>query len=448
MLRPVHAYAHGMFRLLQPADNTWRRYVPVLAVALFAVVLMIRLAPQVQDAHENADGAAGSDFKIAVYGPNVLVSEGRNPWDADNSVPRFGDAPASPILPSSYTLHPLLTRLGYPNSLTAFIILSALVVAFGTRSICRSIGLGFYTSLVIALIVSLSTTERYNIALGQTGAALIAAMAFFAVRHAPVRRWWHVAEQFLHGATILVFFAKPTFALAFLAADLAYSRTMRTFVRAAAVVIAVGGLHLLWMAHDTGVGLGGLVRSIRVSADFLLTQPLQRLSGDRTDLLNLLTQSTVVDVLALAVCAAALVWLNRLRSTTLFERLLLGTTMLTALTYHHIYDTLPLVTLLLACILLWPWPSATAVAAGLVITGQVRTFGFLSRRIQDLIGIDWFALQARLVFFVCVGVTALALLQIRRRDAPVTADQQTTETLPMLLRSSWSRRRSREVPNV
>ena len=159
-------------------------------IVLIAGLAAYRMQPLIADSRDASATGIGTDYRATVSGPNILVSEHDNPWDADASVPRFGPYPATPILPVSYTAYPLLTRIDYRNGLTVFLCSSILLVVVGCGRIARSLGLSRLMALLVSSAVVLSPTNLYNLALGQTGAGLVAAVAFFAVRAHNSQRWW------------------------------------------------------------------------------------------------------------------------------------------------------------------------------------------------------------------------------------------------------------------
>ena len=107
-------------------------------IALIAGLAAYRMQPLLADSRDAPATGIGTDYRATVYGPNILVSEHKNPWDADESVPRFGPYPATPILPVSYAAYPLLTRIDYTDGLTVFLCCSILLVVVGCGQIGRA----------------------------------------------------------------------------------------------------------------------------------------------------------------------------------------------------------------------------------------------------------------------------------------------------------------------
>lgn len=386
------------------------------ACAALALLAITRLWPMIEGA-ANGDIRYGEDFLTAVYGPNELVAEGTNPWSVEAAVPRYGSYPATPIIPSSYLAFPALDAIGREATVTGWMVLTILITVVGIRSITRSLGCGPEAAWLISLLVLNSPPSLYNVEQGQTGAGLIAAAAFFAVRARPTPRWWDHAEAGLHLATICYLFAKPTFALGFLAAEFAYRRRVRLFAIIAPTIVVLGGISMLVISARTDLSIGTLVDSARAAGELLGEAPVNRMDGDRLDLLSLFWPSPVLDVFMLLVAAALVVVINRLPGTTLHERLLLGTTAATLLTYHHIYDSLPLLGMVAATAALWGVRRGVVLAVALVVVGWIDDVNRISTTWQDVIGIDWFVLRSRLVFFLCLGVAAVVLVDRRRRLA-------------------------------
>jgi hypothetical protein len=296
-------------------------------------------------------------------------------------------------------------------------LLTILITVLGTRSIVRSLGCSAAASWLIALLVLNSPPSLYNVEQGQTGAGLIAAAAFFAVRARSNPRWWDHAEAGLYLATICYLFAKPTFALGFLAAELAYRRRAKLFLIIAPTVVVLGSISMLVISARTNTSIGTLVDSARAAGELLGEAPVNRMDGDRLDLLSLFWPSPVLDVLMLLVAAALVVLVNRMRDATLHERLLLGTTAATLLTYHHIYDSLPLLAMVAATVVLWGLRRGVVLAGALVVVGWIDDVNRISMAWEDTIGIVWFVLRSRLIFFLCIAIAVIVLVEHRRRTA-------------------------------
>ncbi len=386
-----------------------------LVIAAVAALAAVRLQPLIADAPDAPSRNAGVDFRVNLYGPNVLVSEGKNPWNPALSVPRFGVFPASPIWPTSYSVHPLLARLDYSSVLTGFMCVSVLLVFQGSRRIVRSLGVNSVMASLVGALVVLSPTHLYNVALGQTGVGPVVLVAFFAVRAQANRSWWHHLELWLYGATALMLFAKPTFALTFLAANLAYENSARVFARFFAAAAGIGLVAFVYILVRSDVGLGSIVRSMRESSTILGDAPVNRMDGDRLDFLSLIAPSPLIDLLMLAVVVGVLVWINRLPDTVLRERLVLSVGVVTIGTYHHVYDSLPLLALMCATVLIWPLARAVALAVGLVVSGWLYGLLAITNAITSVVSIDPFALQSRIIFLLVLAVMYMTYLDVRRR---------------------------------
>lgn len=400
-------------------EPTSLRRVALLCVliALIAGLASYRLQPIIADSRDASASGIGTDYRSNVYGPNILVSERENPWDADAAVPRFGPYPASPIWPVSYTAFPLLTRMDYTTGLTWFMLLSIALVFVGCARIARSLGLSRLVALLVASLIALSPVHLYNVALGQTGAGLVAAVAFFAARARQDPKWWHHMEKWIYGATSLFLFAKPTFALTLLAANLAYERSARVFLRFLGAAAVIGLASFVSIVVRGDVGVGTIVRSMRNNSEILSEVAVNGMDGDRLDFLSLLAPSTVVDLVALVVVGAGLVWLNRTVDATLRERLVLGIGLVTIGTYHHTYDSLPLLALLCVTVLAWPLRRAIALGVGLIVPGWLYGFNAVRTAINDVISIDFFALGARIIFIVVLATMVATYLDTRRQNA-------------------------------
>ncbi|MCE9621045.1 MAG: glycosyltransferase 87 family protein [Actinomycetia bacterium] len=389
-------------------------------VTLIAGLAAYRMQPLLADSRDAPATGIGTDYRATVYGPNILVSEHSNPWDPDASVPRFGSFPAPPIWPVSYIAYPLLDRVDYTTGLTLFMCCSILLVAIGCARIARSLGLSRQRALLVASLIALSPTHLYDLALGQTGAGLVAAVAFFAIRARQQPSWWHHVEKWTYGATILFLFAKPTFALTFLAANLAYERSARIFVRFLAAAVAVGLANFIAIVVRSGAGLGTILRSMRETSTILSEVPVNRMDGDRLDLLSLIHPSALLDLIALVAVAGGLVLLHRMWQTSrsdLRERLVMGIGLVTIGTYHHTYDSLPLLALLCITVLVWPMRRAIPLTIGLVVPGWLYGFNAVRTAITDVVAIDFFALSARIIFHVVVAVLVVTYLDTRRQNA-------------------------------
>ncbi len=386
-------------------------------VALIAGLAAYRMQPLLADSRDAPATGIGTDYRATVYGPNILVAEHINPWDAEESVPRFGPYPAPPVLPVSYIAYPLLNRVDYTTGLTLFMCCSILLVAAGCARIARSLGLSRVHAALVASAVALSPTHLYNVALGQTGAGLVAAVAFFAVRAQRAPQFWHIAEKWIYGATILFLFAKPTFALTFLAANLAYERSTRVFLRFLAASVAVGLANFISIVVRSDAGLGSILRSMRESSTILSKVAVNRMDGDRLDFLSLLHPSALIDIVALIAVAAGLVWLNRTQSFDLRQRLVMGVGLVTIGSYHHTYDSLPLLALLCVTVLVWPLRRSIPLAIALVLPGWLYGFNAVRTAVTDVVSIDFFALSARLIFVVVVAMLVVTYLDGRRQNA-------------------------------
>lgn len=400
---------------LLDARGRWRTRLLCVVIALTTALALYRLQPLIADSRDAPATGIGSDYRGTIYGPNILVSEHEVPWDADALVPRFGPYPTPPNLPVGYVAYPAFARVEYSTGLTLFLCCSILLVAFGSRRIARSLGLSQLLAWLVASLVVVSPTHLYNVALGQTGAGFVTAVAFFAMRAVMQPRWWHHLEKWSYGVATLLLFGKPTVALTFLAANLAYERTTRVFWKflAAAMVVGVGMFALIVTRSQETIGT--VLGMLRASSTTLSGVRVNGMNGDRLDFVALLFGSPVVDALALAVVGVGLWWLNRLQRTTLRERLLIGIGLVTIGTYHHVYDSLPLLAIICATTLIWPIGRALLVALASVLSGWLYGFNAVREAIKDLIAIDYFALSARLIFVAVALTIAVTIFDVRRR---------------------------------
>lgn len=395
--------------------STSRRHTAVVCLLIVSItgLAAYRLQPIIADSRDAPASGIGADYRVNTYGPNIMVSEGQNPWDADASVPRFGDYPAPPVWPVSFTAYPMLSRFDYTTGLTLFMFSSIMIVAVGCRRIARSLGLSKLLALLIGSLVALSPAHLYNVALGQTGVGLVAAVAFFAARARQNPSWWHHVERWAYGATILFLFAKPTFALTFLAANFAYERSARVFGRFLAAAAAIGLVGFVLIVARSDAGIGEILRSMRKTSTDLGAVPVNRMDGDRLDFLSLVFPSPLFDLVALAAVAVGLLWLNRMANATLRERLVIGVGLVTIGTYHHMYDSLPLLALMCCTVVVWPVRRALLLSIGLIVPGWLYGFNAVRNAIAEVVPIDFFALSARLVFVVIASVMAVTLRDIR-----------------------------------
>lgn len=359
----------------------------------------------------------GTDYRAILYAPNILVSESKNPWDPNESVPRFGPNPTAPIWPVNYIAYPLLSRFDYTTGLTFFLFCSVLLVMVGCRRIARSLGLSRLVALLVASVIALSPAHLYNVALGQTGVGVVAAVAYFAVRAHENPMWWHQVEKWIYAATILLLFAKPTFALTFLAANLAYERSTREFLRFLGVAFAIGLASFISILVRSGASVGTVLKSMRATGTILSADAGNGLDGDRLDFFSLLHPSPLIDVVAIIAVIGGLIWLNRNLHGDLRQRLVMGVGVVTIGTYHHTYDTLPLLALLVVTVLVWPRRRAVPLAIALVVPGWLYGFTAVRKAITDVITIDWFALSARIIFLVVVAVLVVTYRESERQNA-------------------------------
>lgn len=361
------------------------------------------------------DPGRGMDFRITMFGPSTNISEGLDPWDIDNAVPRFGIFPPSPYLPSLYTPFPLIAAVAAATSAALLVAWSGVLTVLASSAIARALGRSVPASLIIGAIVVLSPVSRYNLFLGQFGVGALAAVAYFAVRSRPRPQVIDHVEAAVYLVTMCLFFVKPTFALTALAAELAFRRSAWCVAKLTAVVLALSAVMFAVISIRTDTGVIDLVQSVRSSSTELGGLEVNGLAGDRIDLPLLAVHSGVADLVAIAVCAALLVWINRLPDTTLLERLFFGLAAVTLLTYHHMYDTLPLLVVLLFLVTAWPLRRAVPLAVGLLVVGWVRDVGPVVSVWEGLTGAEWFTLRAKLSFALCVVVTAVMILDRRRR---------------------------------
>lgn len=394
----------------------WRTALLCIVIALTASLAVYRLQPLLADSRDAPATGIGSDYRATVYGPNILVDEHKVPWDADESVPRFGPYPAPPALPVSYVAYPAFARAEYSTGLTLFLGCSIVLVAFGTRRIARSLGLSQLLAALVTSLVLLSPTHLYNVALGQTGVGVVTAVAFFATRAVIAPRWWHQVEKWTYGAITLLLFGKPTFALTVLAANFAYERSARVFWKFTAAATGVGLLMLGLIVMRSDESVGGVLKMMRASSTTLSRVEVNGMDGDRLDFISLLFQSAVIDVIALAAVALGLWWLNRLEHATLRERLVMGLGLVTAGTYHHVYDSLPLLALICATVLIWPIHRAAILAVASVLAGWLYGFNAVREVITHWIAIDYFALSARIIFLIVAITMTVTYLDARRRE--------------------------------
>ncbi len=357
----------------------------------------------------------GVDYRITMYGPSTNISEGLDPWDVDNAVPRFGEVPPSPYLPSLYVPFALIAAVSAATSAAVLAAWSGVLTVAASSAIARALGASTPVSLIIGALVLMSPDSRYNLFLGQFGVAALAAVAYFAVRSRPRPGPLDHVEAAVYLVTLGVFFVKPTFALTALAAELAFRRSAWCVAKLTALVLVISSVMFVVIAIRTDTGVLDLVSSVRNASTELGALEVNGLAGDRIDLPLLVIHSGLADLVALAVCAAVLVWINRLPDTTLLERLFLGLAAVTLLTYHHMYDTLPLLVVLLFLVTVWPLRRAVPLAVALLVVGWLRDVGPVVSVWESLTGAEWFALRARLSFAVAAVVTVVVLLDRRRR---------------------------------
>ncbi len=386
-----------------------------LLIAAIAALAAYRIQPIIADSNDAPASGIGADYRAAVYGPNILVSEGQNPWEENASVPRFGPWPTAPIWPAMYTAAPLVARVDYAAGLTVFLLCSILLVAVGCGRIGRSLGLPRLFAVLVAALVVLSPVHLYNVALGQTGAGAVAAVAFFAARARQNPAWWHHLEKWIYGATILFLFAKPTFALTFLAANFAYERSARTFGRFLAIAFSIGLVTFVSILARADVGIREILRSMSASSSTLSDLAGNHMDGDRLDFLALVLPSPIFDIVALVAVSAGLFWLNRVAHTTLHERLVLSIGLVTIGSYHHVYDSLPLLALLCVSLLFWRLRRALLLGAGLVVSGWLYGLNAVREAIGEVVSIDYYALSSRIIFFLVAIVMAVTYGDIKRR---------------------------------
>lgn len=415
-LRPLN---RPLARPLDMARARCRRHATAIICivgALIAGARTVRLIPALTAPLRAGDEPVGVDFATIVYGPNVLVAEGLNPWDIHNSVPRFGIFPSSPLWPSGYVFGWLFTLIGFDLVLTIWLVITVVVIVMGARRIALSFDVDPRLAWLIGLATVSSAVALYDVELGQTGAGLVAIVAFFAALHPPGPGRSRLAEAFGFGAVALFLFPKPTFALAAFAAELAYRRRVDWCMRAVAVLAVMGGTCLAVIMARSNDGPGEILAAIRTTARILGEAPVQRTAGDRVDFLSLIAPSPALDLLMVVVSLAIVVAISRWKSPTTFERLFIGTIVTTLLTYHHMYDTMHLLVLALVSTVIWPGHRRWIVLTALVVSAWVLKLHPLERALSSITGIEPFALHARLVFVVGAAMLVDALVRIRRRS--------------------------------
>jgi hypothetical protein len=383
------------------------------AAAVMVAISVVRLAPLIASPHRHpTTSTVGTDFATTIWGPNVLVAEGANPWDIHNSVPRFGVFPSSPLWPSGYGFGRVFSAMGYPSALMIWLLVSLVVIVLAARMIALSFDVDARLAWLIGLGVLMSPVARYNLQLGQSGAGLMAITGFFATLHRRPPGWSGRAHLVGFGALALFLLPKPTFALAALATELAYRRRADWCAAAVALLALIGGLVMVVIMWRSHLAVGDVLASYRATARVLGAAPVNRIAGDRVDLLSLLAPSPVVDLLMIGACVVALVALSRWQKPTTFERLLIGSTVTTLFTYHHMYDTTVLLTLALVSVVLWRGMRAWIVMVALIASSWLYRLRAIERPISSLTGIDQFPLEARLVFVIGTGLLIDAVWRI------------------------------------
>src|SRR5690606_25397367 len=117
----------------------------------------------------HAEPGRGVDHRITLYGPSTNISEGLDPWDFEHAVPRFGEVPPSPYLPSLYVLFPLVAAAGAATGAAVLVAWSGLITVTASAAIARALGASSPASFIIGALVLLSPVSRYNLFLGQFG---------------------------------------------------------------------------------------------------------------------------------------------------------------------------------------------------------------------------------------------------------------------------------------
>jgi hypothetical protein len=345
----------------------------------------------------------GSDFRMNLWGPAILTSEGRNPWLPANSVPRFGIYSPSPVLPASYLLFPLFKWWGLVLTLQLWVTASLAITVVATRRVAKGLGLSNARASLMGLIVAISPVAEYNVNLAQFGVVALAACAIvvpMGVEH----RTLHFAERCGYVMVIAVMFGKPTHAATLLLAELVFRRSIKWAMMAGAALVAMSALSFGVISARSGISVATLIRTMLDTAHNFADEAGSL--GSRTDFLSEWTSSLVFDICAaLAAIVGAKIVSDSTR-LTLVQRFAVAMCLLTAFSYHHIYDTLPVLVALCALAFSLRGLARWVLVGALVLCEWLATPPLVGRFVARWLDVRWFDFRARLVFVLCVVVSA------------------------------------------
>jgi hypothetical protein len=386
----------------------------VVCIVLGAVV--VRHAIGSWQALSNHQAPFGSDFRMNLWGPAILTSEGKNPWLPANSVPRFGIYSPSPVLPASYLLFPVFKWCGLMVTLKLWVTASLVTTVMATRRVARGLGASLHVALALGLLVAISPVSEYNVNLAQFGAVGIAACAVM-VPTGPHRRWLHRVERLSYIAMIAVMFGKPTHAATLLLAEWVFQRSMKRSLMAGAALIAMSAVSFAVISARSGISVPDLMHTMFATAHNFADEAGSL--GSRTDLLSQWTTSLVFDLSAALAAIVGAKIVSESTRLTLVQRFAVAMCLLTAFSYHHIYDTLPVLVAL--CALAhsrrdrWRW----VLAVTLVAINWLATPPLIGGLVERWLDVRWFDFRSRLVFAVCVMVAAVIVVKARREEGQV-----------------------------
>jgi hypothetical protein len=339
----------------------------IVNVALVAVVAALSWRSLESALGGIASGEqSGGDFAINVYGPITLISERIQPWSLADSVPRFGAYPAGPILPVPYLLLSPLRYLTLSHAFAVWMICALGGSLLAAYRLSRHFGVSRAISSTASLLASISPVAGFGRSLGQVAVCSLAAIALLC---RPSQTQWAVPERVILTCLTAFMITKPTYLLTMLAAEVALRRRIWVTLRWG-VVAAVGGFFALcWVGVQTDSSLGALASALRINASFHSTTLASGPSGDRVDVVNAAIGSPLWEMVT--VCAVGLIVLTGLwcRRGDELSRLICALGLVTVLTYHHVYDLLPQLVVLLVLLARSSRKSALMLALMLAFAG-------------------------------------------------------------------------------
>jgi Glycosyltransferase family 87 len=319
-----------------------------VALAVVLIVLALRAEPRI-----NVPGRVEpsrwvlQDFRDAVYYPVVAFLDGRNPYDQAAQARTYPvGQPFPPYLPLTFLAHLPFGLLPHAEAgdlylavvvgLTA--VLAALAIGGAGLTVTAAGVLGF-TALLL-----LSRPGHMNLLLGQV-TVQVAIGTYVALR-------WARTRPLLAGLGLALATLKPTYGVPLAVLMLLGLREVRAVIAGVVASAALSLVALVPLAHAAG-GVVPFVQSVRGSAAAFSGEDTSNAwsSFARIDVIALLARGLghvpaawMELVLEVAVMAAALVALNRLRGdhSAPTRQLLVGLVCLTVLigSYHQAYDAL------------------------------------------------------------------------------------------------------------